>query len=348
MKNSWICFLFAITGFFFIASCKNGNKGAMDTGNDPVFQQDPVLKAVTAEINKTPTNAKLFVERGDQLHKLKMDSLAINDYKRAISIDSTNATYYSVIGDILFEHKDVSGSVEWFEKALQKDPTDKKARLKIAKMLMYVGKDDESITQINIVLRKDAYNPEAYFLKGMCFKDKKDTAKAISSFLTAVQVAPEYRDAIIQLGMLYSHKKDSIALRYLDNAFKIDSTDVFPIFARGVFYQESKDFARAKEEYKKCIIKNRHYFDAYFNMGYILMQQDSVPKALRQYDMVTKIDPRNPTAYYDRGVCKEAMDSMKEAVEDYRHALILDPNYNSPKDALKRLKVKEPGEKPKS
>ena len=208
-------------------------------------------------------------------------------------------------------------------------------------MFLYIRKYPEAFTQVDIVLRSDVYNPEAYFLKGMLYKDMKDTAKAISSFQTAVQVSPEYRDAVIQLGMMYSSRKDSIALRYLDNAYKIDSSDVFPIFARGVFYQDSKDYVHAKEEYRKCIIKDRHYVDAYFNMGYILMQEDSIAKSLRQYEMVTKIDPRNPTAYFNRGICKESMDSIKEAVEDYRHALLLDPNYKSPKEALKRLKVKE-------
>ena len=40
------------------------------------------------------------------------------------------------------------------------------------------------------------------------------------------------------------------------------------------------------------------------------------------------------------------MDSMKLAIDDYRHALLLDPEYASPKAALKRLKVKDPDTKP--
>ncbi len=340
MKQSG-AFLAAIVLILMLAMACNSHKSGSPEDNNPVFKQDPVLKSMTEEIGKNPANPALWVDRGNALRKMKLDSLAINDYKHAITLDSNNASLYSLVGDLLFERKDIEGSVQWLRKALEKDPKDKKARLKVAKMLLYIGKHAEGFQQVDIVLRADAFSPEAYFLKGMLYKDMKDTAKALSQFLTAVQVAPDYKDAIVQLGMIYSNRKDSIALKYLDNASKIDTTDVFPIFARGVFYQDLKDFVRAKEEYKKCILRDRHYVDAYFNMGNILMQQDSAEKSMRQYAMVLKVDPRNPTAYYDRGVCYEVLDSMKLAIEDYRHALVLDPAYNSPKEALKRLKVKD-------
>ena len=271
------------------------------------------------------------------LHKRQYDSLALKDLKMATTLDTGKAEYYSAVGDLLFENKDLTGSAEWIQKAIARNPADKKAHLKIAKLLLYIGNFPAAFKEINIVLMKDVHNPEAYFLKGMVYKDMKDTAKSISSFMTAIQENPDYHDATVQLGLLYTAKKDPIGLRYLDNAFKLDTMDVFPIFAKGVYYQEMKDFAAAKEEYKKCIMRNTHYTDAYFNMGYILMQQDSAQKAWRQYNIVTKVDPMNPAGYFNRGVCSEMMDSIKNAVADYRMASGMDSSYTSPKEALARL-----------
>ena len=70
------------------------------------------------------------------------------------------------------------------------------------------------------------------------------------------------------------------------------------------------------------------------------MQQDSVEKSFHFYDLAVSIQPDNPTAYYDRGVCNEMMKKVKEAVIDYRRAAILDTSYQSPRDALKRLGIK--------
>jgi len=339
MKAQWIKYFF-ITGTIFFIGCKNHSSTTATVKEEPIFTSDPNLKSITEQINNSPKNAALYFERGNMLHKMKIDTLAIKDYKMAAALDTGKAEYYSSVGDLLFEHKDINGSIEWIKKAIAKDPDDIKSHLKVAKLFLYIRQYPNAIKEIDNVLRKNVYNPEAYFLKGMVYKEAKDTAKAISSFQTSVQVAPDYRESVIQLGLLYSAKKDPIAIKYLDNAYNLDSTDVFPIFAEGVYYQDNNQYDKAKETYKRCINRNGSYVDAFFNMGYVLMQQDSVEKAYRQYDIVTKIDPANPTAYYDRGVCSEQMNKIPEAVNDYKQAYILDTTYKSPKEALRRLKVK--------
>lgn len=329
-----------LLGFMLFIACKNNTEKAPVADADPIFESDPKLKAITAEINKLPKDAELYYGRGMMLRKRKMDSLALKDFKTAASLDTNESEYYSAVGDLLFENKDINGSVEWIQKAIQKNPTDKKAHLKIAKLFLYIKNYQQAFKEINTVLMKDVHNPEAYFLKGMVYKDIKDTAKAISNFMTSVQESPDYRDAVVQLGLLYAAKKDPIGLRYLDNAFIMDTLDVFPIYAKGVYHQENKNYAAAKEEYTKCILRDRHYADAYFNMGYILMQEDSVQKAWRQYNIVTKVDPLNPAGYYNRGLCSEMMDSLKNAVDDYKMAISMDTSYSSPKVALARVRGK--------
>jgi tetratricopeptide (TPR) repeat protein len=323
-----------------IIACNNGKENTTATDTDPILTSNPNLKSITEDIQRSPEDAALYFQRGNILYRLQYDSLALKDFKKAAALDTTKAEYYSAVGDLLFENKDITGSLEWLKKAIAKNPEDQKAHLKMAKMFLYMQDYAKAFGEINIVLRKDVYNSEAYFLKGMVYKDMKDTAKAISSFQTAVQVLPDSREAIIQLGLLYSAKKDPIALKYLDNAFKADSTDVFPIFAKGVYHQANKNFVAAKEAYKECILRNNQYTDAFFNLGFIYMQQDSVQKAWRQFDMAVKTDPTNPSAYYNRGVCSEALDSLKNAFADYQQALQLDPQYASPKEALKSLQAR--------
>lgn len=339
MNTAWIkSFPIVLATLLFIGcSGPNANKASAD--KDPIFQSDPKLKKITEQINKSPNNAALFFERGNMLYKMQLDSLALKDYKSASTLDTTKSEYYSAVGNLLFEHKDIAGSVEWIQKAIARNPGDRKAHLKIAKLFLYIKDYKKAFEEINVALRANVYDPEAYFLKGMVYKDMLDTTKAISSFLTTLNVAPDYRPAMMQLGGLYAAKKDPLALRYYDNAYLIDSNDVKPLFAKGVYYQHNKDYVAAKAEYKRCILRNRHFPDAYFNLGVILFDQDSVEKAYRQYDLAAKIDPRNSTIYFNRGLCAEMMDSVKNAINDYRIAIRMDTGYESPKEALRRLKV---------
>lgn len=333
MKLTWLIIPFVLLA----AACGNETENA--SNENSVFRE-PALVKLTDAIKKNPDNAQLYFERALMLDGLQEDSLALNDYKKAISLDSTRAEYYSAIGDMLFEHKDIEGSTKWIEKALQLNPKDKKAHLKLAKMFLYIEDYKQALSEINIVLRQDVYHPEGYYLKGMVYKSLKDTVKAMSSFQTALQVEPNYRDAMIQLGIVYGMTNNPLALRYYDNAFQLDTMDVFPLYARGVYFQDKGDFELAKNEYVSAILKDRYYTNSYYNLGYIYMQQDSLEKAFRQYDILTKLNPQDEEAYFNRGLCYELMGKKDEAIIDYKQALVFDETYPDPQEGLKRLGIK--------
>ncbi len=340
MKCTWIKYIPLVLGIMVFISCKNKNTTPVADNANPVFTSDPRLKKITDQIIGSPTDAALYFERGRILYKLRYDSLALKDYKTASSLDTNQAQYYSAVGDMLFENKDINGSIEWIKKAIRKNPEDPHAHLKIAKLFLCLKDFKGTFSEINIALRHNPHIAEGYFLKGMVYKDMKDTAQAMSSFETARQEDPEYSDAIIQLGLLYSAKNDPIALKYLDDAYLKDTMDVMPIFARGEYFQKRGEDAKAKEEFKKCIMRNGHYVQAYFNMGYILMQEDSFEKSFRQYDIATKVSPLNAAAYFNRGLCNEMLNKPKEALADYRQSHHLDTAYDKPKEALQRLGLK--------
>lgn len=238
---------------------------------------------------------------------------------------------------MLFEAHDISGSVDWLRKALALNPRDPKARLKMAKMLLFLKDYKAAFTEVNTVLRADAYEPEAYFLKGMLYKDLKDTARAVSSFQTALQVQPEYKDAHLQLGMVARAKGDSTALQYFRNAYLADTNDLLPIYARGQFLQEQKAFDRAKDEYRFALAHAPAYADAAFALGFILLQQDSVEKALPLFDVAAKADPGNADARFNRGLCQEILGQKAAAAASYRDALQVRPNFAAATAALRRV-----------
>lgn len=336
MKILWDKSLLPVLLLFALFSCKS--KNVADNASNPVFSQTPELKKVTEKIKDNPESARLYYDRGVLLHQIKEDSLALMDFNNAVKYDSTKAEYYSAIGDLLFDHKDLIGSVKWIKKAIELNPDDPKAHLKVAKMFIYMQDYITAFKEINRVLRKDAMSPEAYYLKGMIYKELTDSSnKALSSFLTAVQIMPDYKDALLQIGLIYDKQNDSAALKYYQNAFEADSSDVSSLYAKGMYYQTRDRWEDAKAEYERCIKHNKDYAEAYFSLGYILLQQDSLEKAIQQYDLAVKSDPANAGAYYNRGVCYELMDKKQEAAKDYKQALIFKKDYKEAKDGLQRV-----------
>ncbi len=304
--------------------------------SNPVYSH-PSIQPLTEAIYKDSSQPGPWYQRGLALHRLKEDSLALEDLYKAARIDTNRAEYASAIGEILFDHKDLNNAIKWMYRALRHNPQDPRARLKVARLDLFLKEYPAAFLEINTVLRQDAYNPEAYFLKGLIYKDIKDTNKAISSFQTAINVAPDYKDAYIQLGMLYNEKGSELGAQYMNNAFRLDTTDVFPLYALGMFYQEKGQLEQAKAQYTRCLMHDPQYADALFANGFILMQQDSLEKSRRQFDLVTKVKPTDPAAYYNRGLCSEMMGRKDEAVSDYQQALTFDKDYDKAKEALRRL-----------
>jgi tetratricopeptide (TPR) repeat protein len=332
MRPAFICGLLAMMLF---AACKHKTSTIGET--NPILSSANI-RPLTEAIAADTTKAEAWFRRGAALHKMGQDSLALNDWYRAASLDTNRAAYASAIGDLLFEHKDVNTSIKWLERALRHNPSDPTAHLKIAKLMLFTKDYGKAFNEINIVLRQDTYNPEGYFLKGLVYKDLKDTNKAISSFQTVLNVAPDYREAAIQLGQIYTQRGDDLGLQYYENAFKLDTTDVFPLYARGMYYQNKGQYEAAKAEYARCILRNTQYADAYFATGFVLLQQDSLEKARRQFDHVTRIAPSNARAYYNRGLCSELMGDKDAAAADYRQALTFDPHYATAQEGLQRVR----------
>jgi tetratricopeptide (TPR) repeat protein len=316
-------------------ACGGGKQRALQPTTGPYA--DLSIRSISGQIDANPGDAALFFKRAKAFRALGQDSVALIDFEKAVQLDSSKANYFSAIGELLFEHKDVDGSVKWFKKAIRIDPKDPVAHLKFAKMLIFINDNQKAFNEINTVLRKDPYNSEAYFLKGIVYKNMNDTGKAMSSFQTSVQVDPGYQPSILQLAILYAAKKDPIALKYFDNAYAADTTQLMAWYGKAMFYQDNGDYEKAKEIYRECLRKNDAYTDAYFNTGWILMHQDSLEKAIGRFGEVVKRESSNFSAYYNRGLCYELLKRKDEAIADYNSALRFNQDYQEPKDGIKRL-----------
>lgn len=301
-------------------------------------ESNAALNAINDEIKSHPKDADLYFKRSKLYRADKKDSLALKDLFKAIQIDSSKSTYFSNIADILFEHKDISGSISWIQKAIRLNPDDATAHLKIAKIFLFTEEYPKAFTEINTVLRSDVYNAEAYFLKGMCYKNMRDTSKAISSFQTAVQTDPKYIDAHLQLALIYKAKNNPMALQYFENAFRADSSNMEPLYGQGMYWQDQNKYEEAKKVFRRMISINRNYATSYYNIGWMLLQQDSTEKALRQFEIAISVKQDYVEAYYNRGLCNEILEKNDLALADYEQALAFNPDFELAKTALARVK----------
>ena len=201
-----------------------------------------------------------------------------------------------------------------------------------------------SIFTVNEILRLSPQNNEAYFMLGMNFRALGEIDRSINSFLTAVENDPEMIDAWIILGELHERKGSKDAVKFYDNAINVAPDRPETLHSKAFYLQNNGDIPGALELYRKIIVNNVNYGDAYLNSGVLYMQIDSLDKAFEQMNLLAGIQPQNPLAYYYRALIHEAYGHYEAAKIDLENCLNLSPDFEDAQVLLNQVSSKLPNE----
>ncbi len=353
MKHYIIIFtslLFILLSFSCIKNHKTDNKNISITKTDSIQNNTEsdncltaqLIKELNKKINKTPENANLYNERSKLFIDKGQINNALKDIKKALEIDSNNASFYCTLSDIYFEMGKIQKCIGSLKKAISLNNSPKTnidALLKLAKLELYQKNYFKTLEYINDALNIDMLNPKAYFLKGFTYKEMGDTAKAVSNLQTAVEQNPEYYDAYMQLGLIFS-KKNNLAQAYFKNALKIKPESIGALYALGMAYQEDEppQIDKAVETYSEIIEIDPAHKKAYYNIGYLnLVFLKNYNKAINNFTKAIQSDSNYFQAYYNRGYCYELLKDFNNAKKDYKKTLKIKVNYPNAIQGLNRV-----------
>ncbi|MFA4852356.1 MAG: tetratricopeptide repeat protein [Bacteroidales bacterium] len=337
MKNVLAIVIVAILAIT-LFSCGSGNKKNDITKTKVSDTLSPEITKLNAKIAANPDNPDLYNERAKLLiEKQKLDE-AFSDIRTALNIDSSKAQYFLTLSDVYFAMGKIKNCKRAIEKSLALDPDYAEADLKYAELNLYFKEYKKTIEYIDKALAIDKINAKAYFMKGMTYKETGDTAKAVSNFKKTIDHDPEYYHAFIQLGILFSVKKNKLAVDYFMNAIKLNPKSTEARYGLGMFYQETEEYDKAIIEYDSILRIDPKYKFAHYNLGYVhLVYLKVYSQSVKHFTNAITCDPKYVEAYYNRGYSYELMGDIQNAKTDYNKALELRPNYQKPIDGLNRL-----------
>ncbi len=340
---SYIFFVFVAISFF---ACKPTATNQVDDTRraDSLMSRlnSPELKAINQKILENPNDATLYNERAKLYLSLKQMEDAINDAKRSIRIDSSNAAFYLTEADVFFAANETRNAKETLEKIVRKFPENTDGLLKLGELYYFVKQYENAFAAINKALKLNENLAKAYYLKGSIYKETGDTAKAISSLETAIDQDNRNYGAFLDMGIIYGARKNTIALEYYDNAIRINPTATDALYAKAKLLQDLNKTDAAVLLYNQILkIDSLNEFSLY-NLGAINLGVKKDPeKALDYFTQAINSNPKYAEAYFARGVCYEELKDKHNAYADYTMCLQLKPNYEPAVDALNSLgKVK--------
>jgi tetratricopeptide (TPR) repeat protein len=324
---------------------KEKEKDAVSVSDSTIaIYNSPELKRVNDLLKASPGNQDLYLQRGKIYLQLKDFTAAVGDGERAFRLDSLKDAPYLFLTDAYFYSNKTRQAKDILERCVKNIPSSTGGFLKLAELYFYVKKYQESINCVNSALKIDETIAKGYFIKGMCYKESGDTARAISSFQTACEQDNQYYDAYVETGILMAAKKNPLSVEYFNNALKIDSKSTEVVYMIAKFYQDWGKTKEAIEAYNKLLAMDKQNKNAFYNLGAIEYAKTKNPEKAKEYfTNAINADPQYGEAYFARAVCFEDMKNFDEAIADYKLAVQYKPNYEPAITNLNRLLDKKKG-----
>lgn len=334
--------LIYVTAFIVLAvSCKNKNSSPSATvTNDSNFVELESAKAISKLIEEDPENAEFYYQRAVVYFDQKYLDRALLDIDDALKHGGENPLYYFYKGKVLYAMNRTQEAAKAYEQALVLKPDYQEARLKLATLYYVVKEHQKSIDALNVIAAAEPTNAEAQFYKGMNQKEMKDTGRAVASFQKALEIDNNYYDAAMQLGLLFTVKKDPIAKEYFATAIRLNPRSTEAYFGRAYYYQLIKQYQKSLFDYRKVIEYDPSNDRAYYNVGYINFEVGEYEEALRSWNICIEMNNQNIMAYYMRGLLHEQRKNYEDAKLNYDYVLQLDPEYALAKEGMRRLEKK--------
>jgi len=322
----------------FSYACNNTSKDKKEIPAQQLDATQSSIKILSEKIKLNPKDGELYNQRASIYLQLKNIDSAFRDINRALMIDSVKADYLSTLSDVYMASGRVQNALAALEKALKFEPDNIVALLKKAELHLYFEQYGKTMDLTEKVLKLDINNSKAYFIRGMTFKLKGDTADAIKNIQKTVELDQENYNAFMQLGILYAAKRNKMAVEYYNNALKLNPKSIEAFYALGMFYQDNGFLNEALSSYTNLLLIDSTYKFAHYNMGYIhLVYLKMYKEAIKYFNKAIKFAPDYYEAYYNRGYCFELLGDILNARKDYKKALEIKNNYEMAIEGLNRL-----------
>ncbi|MFX1385324.1 MAG: tetratricopeptide repeat protein [Promethearchaeota archaeon] len=207
---------------------------------------EKVIK-IDSNFNNARSNLGEIYFYKNELNKAIEYFNAINDYDNIIKcylkildVNLIDTDAWSNIGKIYIKKNELDSAIECFKKILVIDPTNLTAKNDL--------KEAYKLKATNSTFPKD------WTKLGNKFFTKEDYNRASKYYSKALNINPNYKDALRQMGEIYrKQQRYDRAIEYFQKILKIDPNDVKTLIKIGFTYNAKEENDRAIEYFSKAI-----------------------------------------------------------------------------------------------
>jgi tetratricopeptide (TPR) repeat protein len=200
---------------------------------------------------------------------------------------------------------------------------------------------DKAIAETDIAITKDSADATLWDKKAELYSYKKDTAKAIAAYETAINILPDPQ-YVMSLGWLYAKTKNAKAIEVADALLLASKAkaEKEALLIKGLYYAETGDNNSAIAAFNNCLAIDYTFMFAYREKAIVQYNTGKYDAAVATLQKAVTLQNNFDDGYYWLGRCYEKLNNPSEAINNYKTALFYNEFFDEAKDALGRLGVK--------
>jgi tetratricopeptide (TPR) repeat protein len=338
---------------FALALCAQGQTAApARLPRVPEVKAANFLPAIRAQIEQAgqaarahPLDAKAAGALAMTLHAYQQYDAAVQAYSRANALEPRDFDWLYLRGAAQMELGAFDGAVKSFQAALQLQPDDLAAQIRLALGLTALPNWSEAEVIYRRILDRHRECPQAWYGLGRVQAARGDHTGAEQSYAKACDLFPAYGAAHFALATeLRRLGKAAEAEQHLaaySNGVTTEPPLADPLFRRihelnrgaqahmqrAAELEKSAQFDGAIRENEAALAVDPTNVQAHVNLIALYGRAGDSARARQHFESVVNLDPGRSDAWYDYGVLLSREKNTSEARAAFQQALRINPNY---------------------
>ena len=333
--------LFLLAAMLCFAACHN-TPPAVDPGNDKPEQRVDSVRDPLALLNDSialdETRADLYLRRATLYVEREQIGKAMMDVNQAIQLDPKNVDALLLLSDLYYMLGDEANITATLSKALEIDPYDTRAMVKLAELNLLKQNYNLAFGYIDNALKVSTYNPKAYFVRGMTYMAKQDTASAMKNFMIAREQDATFYDAQREICAIYWAQNDPLTEGFMRSMMVNFPDQPMVRYDLALFLQDNGNPEEALLHYDTLLMLQPGNSRFLFNKGYVyFVYLGDNEQALSYFEQSLQSDPNYVDALYNKGHVYEQMGDYAQAKAIYQQVLAEYPSYQLAIEGMNRV-----------
>ena len=186
----------------------------------------------------------------------------------------------------------------------------------------------DSLTLWDDVISKYDQAQDAYYNRGVAYKNLKQWDKAKADFTKTIAIDPDYKNAYVNRGLAYGNLGEyDQSIADFTKVIAMDPQSAEAYFNRGGSYLNLKQWDKAIADYSMVVQLDPDHVMAWFNRGLAYGNTGQADREISDYSNVIRIDPKYKDAYYNRSIAYSNLGQWDKVITDCSSIIGIDPDW---------------------